>query len=156
MLLRILRQLLLLSYIFVTFCALYYTLARKQIPHVDWPIITHFYAMMAPFQNYTTENAELVAEGMVSDGTWHRIDLTQYFPHSRGEIAIRTRLSGFTDTQSRYRTMAKRLQELETVKGRQYSSVRLIWEKWPKSQYGFYAGHTQGKVIRNSITIYTP
>lgn len=156
MLLRVLRQALLLSYIFVTLCALCYTLTRKQIPHVDWPIVTHFYAMMAPFQNYITENVELVAEGESLDGTWKKIDLTQYFPHSRGEIAIRTRLSSFPNKQSRYLTMAKRVQELESAKGRTYRSVRLVWEKWPKSQYGFYAGRITERIIRNSIVIYTP
>jgi len=117
---------------------------------VQWPFVTHFYAMMAPFQSYTTTNAELVAEGLRS-GRWERIDLTQYLPHSRGEIAIRTRMSSFNDKSPVYLEMAKKLQSMESANGRTYSSVRLVWEKWPKSQYGFYDGHTDTDTTRSSV-----
>jgi len=105
---------------------------------------------MAPFQSYTTTNAELVAEGLRS-GRWERIDLTQYLPHSRGEIAIRTRMSSFNDKSPVYLEMAKKLQSMESANGRTYSSVRLVWEKWPKSQYGFYDGHTDTDTTRSSV-----
>ncbi len=152
MIVRIFRQALLLAYIFLTFCALCYTLFRAQIPGVQWPFVTHFYAMMAPFQNYTTHNVELVAEGY--NGTWERIDLTQYMPHSRGEIAIRSRMSSFNDKTAIYTTMAQKLLEKEMERGRTYSTVRILWEKWPKSQYGFYDGHTEEDTQRTMVTQY--
>ncbi|MBT5237477.1 hypothetical protein HOL63_03870 [Candidatus Peregrinibacteria bacterium] len=151
MILRIFRQALLLGYIFLTICALSYTLGRKQVPGVKWPFVTHFYAMMAPFQNYTTSNAELVAEGY-RNRTWERIDLTNYLPHSRGEIAIRTRMSSFNDKKSIYTAMAEKLQTMEAANGRVYSSIRIVWEKWPKSQYGFYEGHTPDDTTRSNVT----
>jgi hypothetical protein len=154
MILRIFRQALLLGYIFLTICALCYTLGRKQIPGVKWPFVTHFYAMMAPFQNYTTQNAELVVEGY-SGNTWQKIDLTQYLPHGRGEIAIRTRMSSFGDKKSVYKQMAHELYDLEKGQGRTYSHIRIVWEKWPKSQYGFYGNHNDEDVTRNTVTTVT-
>lgn len=154
MLLRIVRQVFLLAYIFLTFCALTYTLTRKQIPHVPWPFVTHFYAMMAPFQNYITHNSELMIYGKNPDTTWTKIDPRSYFPFSRGEYAIRMRMSSFSNKKEKYEEIAKKILITENAYGADFTTVRLQWEKWPKSQYGFYTSYTPGNVTKSVAAEY--
>jgi hypothetical protein len=112
--------------------------------------------MMAPFQDYVENNSELIAEGQKSDGQWEKIVIAPYLPFSRGETAIRLRLSSFRgdEKQKRYTYMAQRILELESQNGRQFSAVRLLWENWPKSQYSFYENHTDDQVNRYDIATY--
>ena len=154
MLIRLLRQAFILVYIFLTICALVYTLSKKQVPHVKWPFVTHFYAMMAPFQNYTTDNAEMMIYGQDASGQWTKIDPTTYFPFGRGEYAIRIRMSSFGDKKSKYTEIARRILETENINGAQYTSVRMQWEKWPKSQYDFYGNYTADQVTKNVMAEY--
>lgn len=151
---RILRQAFILVYIFLTICALVYTMSKKQIPHIQWAYVTHFYAMMAPFQNYTTHNAEMMIYGQDRSSQWTKIDHKEYFPFGRGEYAIRIRMSSFGDKKAKYYEIAKRILEAENVHGAGYTSVRMQWEKWPKSQYDFYGNYTAEQVTKNVVTEY--
>jgi len=153
-LIRIFRQAFILAYIFLTICALSYTLGRKQIPKVDWAYVTHFYAMMAPFQNYTKNNAELMIYGQDASRKWTKIDYKPYFPFSRGEYAIRIRLTSFRDKKPYYTEIARRILIAENANGKAYTSVRLQWEKWPKSQYDFYGNYTSNQVTNNVMAEY--
>ena len=152
MLVSIIRQAFLAAYFFLTLCALCYTMGRVQLLNVPWPLYTHFYAMMAPFQNYITHNVELVAEGQTHAGTWERIDMVPYFPHSRGEYAIRSRLSSFSDKKRYYRVIAKKLIVLEAERGRPYTHVRLQWHKWKKHKDGFYGNYREDLIQKTTIT----
>ncbi|MBT4119969.1 MAG: hypothetical protein HOG89_00475 [Candidatus Peribacter sp.] len=154
MLIRLLRQAFILVYIFLTICALVYTLSKKQVPHVKWPFVTHFYAMMAPFQNYTTDNAEMMIYGQDASGHWTKIDYQTYFPFGRGEYAIRIRMTSFGDKKSKYTEIARRILEAENANGAQFTSVRMQWEKWPKSQYDFYGNYTAEQVTKNVMAEY--
>lgn len=149
MLKRVLTQAFLLTYIFLTFCALLYTLGRKQVPHVQWPFVTHFYAMMAPFQNYTTDNSELMAYGQLPNSTWEKVDLTEYFPHGRGEKAIRLRMSSFSNKKEKYLEIAQHILHDKNEEGKGYVSVRIQWEKWPKSQYDFYGNYERSQITKS-------
>lgn len=153
---RLFRQLFLMTYLFLTIAALSYTLARKQIPHLPWPFVTHFYAMMAPFQNYVTENAELMIYGKNPDGSWTKIDYRAYFPFSRGEYAIRIRLSSFSDKKEKYMEIAKKIFITENAYGQDFTAVRLQWEKWPKSKDDFYGNYVAGQVTKNTMAEYSP
>lgn len=154
MLMRLLRQAFLLTYIFLSFCALSYTLARKQIPHVDWPMVTHFYAMMAPFQNYTTHNAQMMIYGKDAEDQWTKIAVEPYYPFWHGEYAIRIRMTSFTDKKAKYTEVSRRILEAENAKGHEYVSVRMQWEKWPKSQYAFYGNYTKDQITKNVVAEY--
>lgn len=148
MFVRIARQLFIVAYLFLTFCALLYTLARKQISWVQWPYVTHFYAMMAPFQNYTVDNVELMVYGKFANGQWEKIDITEYIPAGRGERAIRLRMSSFHDKRAKFKEMATHILRDKKKQGTNYTTVRIQWEKWPKSQYGFYGNYTAEKVTK--------
>ena len=135
-------------------CALVYTLSKKQIPRIQWPYVTHFYAMMAPFQNYTTDNAEMMIYGQDASGVWTKIDYSKYFPFGRGEYAIRIRMTSFSDKKSKYYEIARKILEAENANGARYTSVRMQWEKWPKSQYDFYGNYTADQVTKNVMAEY--
>ena len=119
------------------------------MPYVEWPFVTHFYVMMAPFQNYTTDNSELMIYGKLPSGVWEKIALNEYFPASRGEIAIRIRMSSFKDKKAKYAAIAKHILDEERRQGKEYVSVRAQWEKWPKSQYDFYGNYERDKISKS-------
>lgn len=156
MLVRILRQAYLFWYLFFSACGLSYTLTRIVPFDLPWPLIEHHYAMMAPWQGYITHNVELVAEGLTTTDEWERIDMNQYFPHSRGERAIRDRLSSFSDKTSQYNVIAKRIWELERDAGQHWQAVQILWHKWPKSEHGFYVNHTEELLETTSVGRYDP
>jgi hypothetical protein len=108
---------------------------------------------MAPFQNYTTDNAELMIYGQDAQKQWTKIDHKTYFPFSRGEYAIRIRMTSFRDKRAKYHEIARRILLAENANGKHYTSVRLQWEKWPKSQYDFY-GNYSDKVTKNVMAEY--
>lgn len=155
MIVRLLRQAFLLVYLFLTFCALVYTLSKKQIPHVAWPYVTHFYAMMAPFQTYVTYNSELMIYGKDVEGQWTKIPYTDYFPFSRGEYSIRSRMSSFSDRNAKYQEIAQKILLAENAKGNDYRTVRLQWEKWEKSPLDFYGNYVAGNVTKSTVAEYT-
>ena len=152
MLIRMLRQAFLLSYIFLTICSLLFTLGRKHVPGVPWPFVKHFYVMMAPFQNYTTHNAEIMAYGRVISGEWQKIDIKEYYPHSRGERAIRVRMSSFSDKLAKYEELAEYILQDQNMQGKSFGALKLQWEKWPKSQYDFYGNYTPDQTEITEIT----
>ena len=131
-----------LLYLICTFCAWTYTLFRWSpvSPH----IVRFFYGMMAPYQNYSLINVELIAEGQADDGIRKRIDLGPYFPESRGERAFRTflidfRVQGTENTRHAYRRLAEAIRAQEAARGRDCRTVELTFESWPVSPKGFSA-----------------
>ena len=156
MIARIARHLFLLVYIFLTICALLYTLGRKHVPHVPWPFVTHFYAMMAPFQHYLTYNVELTAYSKYADGTWEKINLQPYLPFGRGEAAIRMRMSSFHDKQEKYYALGHKVLLYERARGEDIVAVRVLWESWPKSQYSFYENYIEGKITKKILADVVP
>ena len=115
---------------------------------MEWPFVTHFYAMMAPFQNYTTDNSEMMAYGKYPNGNWEKIDMTEYFPASRGEYAIRIRMSSFSDKRAKYREIARHILADKNKQGKGFVALRMQWEKWPKSQYDFYGNYERDKITK--------
>ncbi|MCA9370659.1 MAG: hypothetical protein KC680_01715 [Candidatus Peregrinibacteria bacterium] len=154
MIIRLLRQAFLLTYIFLTFCGLMYTLFRVQLPHVPWPFVTHFYAMMAPFQNYVTDVSMVMIYGKHPDGSWEKIPYDRYFPFGLGEYSVRIRLSPIVEKREAYRKIAQHIFEHEKRSGADFTSIRLQWEMWPKSQYGLYENYTAEHVTKTFITEY--
>jgi len=111
--------------------------------------------MMAPFQSYRTNNLELMMYGQNAQGEWTKIDYQEYFPASRGEYAIRSRMSSFRNKKAKYKAMASKILKSENAKGMQYTTVRVQRETWPKSQYGFYTDYIAGKVTKEFMAEYT-
>ncbi len=149
---RLGRHVFLLTYLVLTFCALYYTLGHQSVPRVPWPLITHFYAMMAPFQTYVTQNTELMIYGKYADGSWRKIDHETYFPFSRGEYAIRSRLSGVQDMEQKYEAIAAHILQEENRKGAGFVAVRIQWEQWPVSELSFYGHYDAEHVTKTFVT----
>ncbi|TSC60805.1 MAG: hypothetical protein Greene041662_37 [Candidatus Peregrinibacteria bacterium Greene0416_62] len=127
-------------YLFVTANALAYTVFRKSL--LPTPIIRYFYGMMAPYQGYSTHNAELVAEGQKTDGAWEVIDLLPYFPGSIGERTFREfllshRAQGKEATRQGYEHLIEQIRIQEAHRGRTYSDIRLAFDTWPMAPDGY-------------------
>ena len=89
-------------------------------------------------------NEDLLAEGQTEDEKWERIDLDPYYPMIRGNQMMYRRMRMFAwhgDNllHTKYAELALLLQQQEAKQGRNYSRVRLHWQKWPKSSKGFEA-----------------
>lgn len=130
-----------LLYLFFTFCAFTYTLFR-------WPALPghaerFFFGMMGPYQGYSLQNVEMVAEGKNAHGTWETIDLQPYFPGSRGERGFRSFLLDFRTSEEAttlaYRRFERLIQEYESAHGRSYIGVSVSFDAWPASPEGWYA-----------------
>ena len=140
---RILRQVVIAVYLLTTLLAFVYTMNRTYIPIIPKSILRWSYGAMAPFQNYSVNNSQLIAHGQLPDGTWENINLRSYYPHSRGESVTRQRLNSFMDNhEGKFTELAGQILNLENNKGSPYQAVRLTWEQWPKSHNGFEALHT--------------
>jgi len=129
-------------YIAMTLAGMSYTLFRFTVPGVPRALRQMSYGMMAPYQNYRTYNEELVAEGRMAGGDWERIDLDQFLPYVRGERGMRSylvtfRVQGDDIWPQKYREYARRVQLMESLRGREWQSVRLALEQWPMSPGGF-------------------
>lgn len=143
----ILWHLFLLYFLFMTAYAFIYTMSRVQIfPFIPWVVLRYHYGMMAPYQGYSTDNADLLAEGL-KEGAWQRIDLDPYYPMILGNRIMYRRLRSFSFLepdvhQKKYGELAKKLLEIENEKGERYESVRLTWQEWPMSVEGWDARRT--------------
>ena len=140
---KILQELVVAVYIAMTLAGFSYTMFRYWLPGVPRVLAVFDYGMMAPFQGYRTFNDELVAEGRTAGDEWQTINLQPYYPFNRGETSFRMHLVSFRyenpDVPSqKYRELARILKQLEAQAGREWQSVRLHMEKWPKSPAGYY------------------
>lgn len=113
--------------------------------------------MMAPFQGYTTQNYELVAEGRPRGGVWTEINLQQYIPTGRGEFSYRGFSLEFTQekrgTANLYDIFATKLQAAEARQGRAYSDIRLLRRRWPVSPAGYH--YLNQAEFRTDTVLYT-
>jgi len=149
---KILQWVILLAFLAFSTGGFYYTMTREYPPFIHWRLSRFSYGMIAPWQTYTVNNTELIAEGKLSDGSWERIDLKRYFPYQIGERNIREtiRTLGGNRTEE-YRHMASEIQERENERGKTYSNIRLSWEKWPKSPLGYEALRTEENLTTTPI-----
>ena len=139
----ILRQGLIFVYLLLTLSAFCYTLSRWPI-FLRLPLTSIAYSMMAPYQSYTVRNIDLLAEGQLPDGTWHKIDLTPYFPFDSGETMDRKYLFTFrwrgSDAHlAAYHSLASQVLAHEQENGKPYKALRLSWQSWPASPAGYDA-----------------
>ena len=135
------------AYLAVTAAAFVFTMTRISI--LPWPLFFYSYGMMAPYQTYTTYNADVVAEGRTSTGAWKTIDLSPYYPQIRGEANLRKFLlqsrwlrddpSYFSRLQERYTDLAWQVLLRAQGKGEDVLAVRLHWVEWPASPGGYEA-----------------
>lgn len=153
---RILRQILILGFLIVTFSAFLLTMFRFY-PPIPRSILLFSYGMMAPYQGYERYNADLRAEGQDSSGAWHAINLDPYFPVIRGEEHIRKYYMIFTDKDpvaitTASTTVATKLLQLEKEKGKDVRAVRLYWDQWLPSPLGYEALRTASGSFRDLLT----
>lgn len=120
-------------------------------------MVLPFYGTMAPFQGYTTENYELVAEGRPTNGVWQEINLQQYVPAGRGEFAYRGFNLEFEAGQkgemNLFELYAQKLQAAEARNGRLFAEIRLIRRRWPTSPAGYH--YLNRPVFRTDDVLYT-
>jgi hypothetical protein len=102
--------------------------------------------MMAPYQQNSVENIDIVAEGRTAQGTWVAINLYPYFLQSPSErvfqaLLLSFRARGRQNAQSAYDRLAAAILVQEHSHGKQYTDIRLFFEQWPASPEGFSAQH---------------
>ncbi len=134
-----------LLYLLLTWSALTYTLFRWSPVHPR--IVRFFYGMMAPYQENSVNNMDIVAEGKTPQGTWVVIDLHPYFLQSPSErvfhaLLLSFRARGKQAGQHAYDRLSAEIRRLEEERGREYAEVRLFFEEWPASPEGFTALRT--------------
>ena len=153
---RLFQHALILLFLLLTVAGFAYTMFRAQIPGLPWGIVRHHYNMMAPFQNYATTNRELMAFGRLPDGEWEQIDLSRYYPYSRGERRIRVALNTVPYGSEPFWNTARALYERETKQGKSYTAVRMVWETWDKSPFGYEFNRRFSSDDRSFIAQYSP
>lgn len=131
-----------LAYLCVTAFAFLYTMIRVRPPAMLWPMVRFSYGMMAPYQGDTETNEDLVLEGQLPDGRWEIIALESYFPFGFGEANVRTYLRSFKARgrdilRAKYAELGWQILMRERDHGRMYTTVRLLWQEWPRSPAGF-------------------
>lgn len=151
---RILGRAILVAYLLILALGIAYSVVRFS--PVPFGRVTLFmYGMLAPYQGYHETSEAFLAEGELADGTWHRIDLTSYFPVLEGERSMREHrlydnLAGFSSHEAAHRAVAMLLRDLEAQAGRPYAHVRLTWVQWRPTPAGFWDGFdtpTQSKLL---------
>jgi len=150
---------LLAIYVVSVLSGLYFTLFRRFPPLAPKPLVLFEYFLMAPFQEYNRENADLLAEGWV-DGSWVTIDLDPYYPTMiLGTRTMHRRLMtiervGEEEHRKAFHLLAENIFLRETERGRGYRSVRLSWETWPKSTAGFTHLRHREFIERTPLVMY--
>jgi hypothetical protein len=144
---RIVGNLVIIAYLWVTVCALLLTVLRLPVTYPRFAV-AYAYGMMAPYQSAGVDQQAMLAEGLREDGTWEEIDLAPYYPVLFGERNVRefyaihrqiNRPSSKINIREEY---AKKLLELERKRGHIYSAVRLSWQTWPFANGEFDAAKT--------------
>lgn len=141
---RVLLHTSIAAYLIFTASGFLYTFARYDFPGVPH-VLTHIsYGMMAPYQADSEWNIGLRADGQLMDGTRERIDLHRYYPVGTGErsareVLIGIRHGGDEALQKAYRSLAEQVMAHEADRGREYLSVTLLLEEWPRSPEGYEA-----------------
>lgn len=137
---RIAGNLFLGAYFWVTFCAFLYTVFHIPL-FFPYEPVRYAYGMMAPYQGFSRERGEILAEGRLPDGSWEVIDLSPYYPVIPGERNLREvwwmwggRSGDREADRVRY---ARTLLTLERAKGNAYEAVRVSWQRWPSMTGGY-------------------
>lgn len=132
----------LIGYIIILLSGFLYTLFRIHTPLVPWVFTRWSYMLMAPYQGYSTENEDIIAQGQLPDGTWETIDLSRYFPYIVGETNVRLHMRSFRYLddpnlfREKFAVTAKKLLALE-AKENPYIMLRLSAVRWPASVAGY-------------------
>ena len=142
------RHVLVTLYLVFLTAGFLYSVFRVRVPLIPEVLFQLSYQAMAPYQNYSTQNFDLAAEGLRDDGTWEPINMDIYLPFAPGERLVRTKMStfGMRGEDARkvaYRKWAEQIRSLEAADGRAYEHVRIWNEHWPVSPAGFaYLRHS--------------
>ena len=118
-------------------------MVRIELPFIPNRVLHFFYGMMAPYQGYTTDNFDLLAEGKKGE-RWERINLDPYYPMILGNQVMFRRLRSFHAeseevSRKKYTELAERLLKYEKERGQAFERIRLTWQAWPMSIRGWDA-----------------
>jgi len=154
---RVLTHTLIITYLFLTAYAFFFTMVRQKISIVPEGVLHFFYGMMAPYQGYTTYNFDLLAEGKNEEGQWETINLDPYYPMLLGHQVMYRRLRTFhyegeEESRHGYTKLAELLRKHEEEKGEIYTSVRLTWQTWPMSPFGWDAMRREEHITSYPLT----
>jgi hypothetical protein len=140
----VLRHTIILAYLLITGAAFIYTMTGIALP-VPWHLLRWSYGMMAPYQGDTDWNADIRAEGKLPSGSWETIRLQPYYkPFGHGEEMSRKYLvqeaaTNIAGKEQLYRKIAEQLLTHQKRAGKEYTTVRIWRDRWPRSPEGFEA-----------------
>lgn len=131
-------------FLLISIATFVYTVSRVALPVPPWWLVDFNFGVVGPFQRYNDFNQEVIAEGLLDDGTWERIDIIPYMPVALpSERSFRLRLDFLSEKPAErtagHRTIAETILAKERAQGHPYTSVRLVIEAWPVSTEGFEA-----------------
>lgn len=154
---RLLQHGVVLAFCAITTAAFLYTMTRITLPFIPSPLIYWGYSMMAPYQGDVPWNNDLYVEGQLPDGTWEEVSLDPYLPHGFGERNVRKffRVYGHAGSKSKrplYTAYFLQILDRERARGKSYSSLRVYWDTWDRSNGGFDFLHTPLFTKREFIT----
>lgn len=151
---RILLHAIILGYLVVTAGAFAFSMTKRTV--LPYRVIHWSYGMMAPYQGDTTWNADLRAVAELPDGTRERVDIDQYLPFGFGERNVRKFLRfyakrGVAGQRAKFTEFAEQLLRRERARGKQYTSLDLTFERWPRSPIGFEALRLPHFLLQNEF-----
>lgn len=140
---------LIVTYISITAWGLYVTATHDFPKGPLRPFVIYSYGMMAPYQGASGTNAVVTVVGVTPMGTTELRSLDQYFPGLRGEKNSRQLMEQMLDQSPEklrpyYEHFAKRFLVLERENGKDYVSIILWKEQWPRDDRGYLAGRDKG------------
>jgi hypothetical protein len=144
---RFIKNILLLSYGWVTLLAFILTMTKVSVPLAPRRLVLWSYGMMAPYQGDTDWNGELVLYGKLPDGTVHQLALEEYLPYGFGELNVRQflrvyQVRGELAHKEQFTKLGLQLLEHERAQGRPYQLLTLAMHRWERSPAGYYYLHT--------------
>jgi hypothetical protein len=156
---RIIGHAFLIVYLYITACALLYTVIRASI-FTTFPqrIILYSYGMTAPYQSASAPHGQLVAE-CLQEESWTVIDLAPFYPQMFGERNAREYFAVYAYSGKEEDRVIQReryagiLQRLLVGQGTTCSKIRLSWDKWPAMTGPFDALHQP--VFTERLPLYT-
>jgi hypothetical protein len=153
---RVLLHAALYGYLLITAGAFVLTMSKME-PPLPYALVHWSYGMMAPYQGDTDWSADFVYEGKLPNGTWEKIDVDSYLPYGFGERNVRKFMRVYSrlgpDGHRRmFRQYALLLLERERARGKQYSSIRVFFDTWPRSPAGYSFLYLPAFTTRELVT----
>lgn len=140
---------LIVTYVAITLWAFFVTMTHIFPTGALRPVVVFSYGMMAPYQGSGPNNKEIVVLATSPTGTTELRSLNDYFPGLHGEKNSRQLMEQMLDQSPEslrpyYQQFAAQFLGLEKARGKEFVSVELWLEQWPRDARGYTAGRDRG------------